>query len=93
MELSHQSSVQSKMLGASAQRNVELQKCLQQSATADHSETRDGILVLWKSQETSFKNLDEKVTQVRASVQHNSGQVELLLALQRSIAVSILPFT
>ena len=81
------------MLAASAQQNVELQKSLQQSATADQSETRDEIVLLGKSQETSFKNLDEKVTQVRAGVQHNDGQVELLLALQRSIAGSILPFT
>ena len=91
--MSHQSFAQGKLLATSAQQSVELQKSLQQSTTADHRETRDQILLQGKSQDTSFKELDQKITQVQADVKHNDGQVELLLALQRSIAGSVLSFT
>ncbi|KAL8792264.1 MAG: hypothetical protein Q9195_005143 [Heterodermia aff. obscurata] len=82
----HQSSAQGNLIASSAQQNVELHKSLQQSTTSDHKEIRDDILLQGKSQETCFKDLDQKITQVQADVQHNDGQVELLLALERSIA-------
>lgn len=75
------------------QQNVELQESVQQLAAVDHRETRDRILLQGKYQETSFKDLDQKITQVQADVEHNDSQVELLLALERSIAGSKLSST
>ena len=65
------------------------QRSLAQSLTEDHRNFRNQILLQGRHQEESFKNSGRTMIQMQANVQQINSQVEVLLALERSMAGSV----
>ncbi|CAD6571375.1 MAG: hypothetical protein ASARMPRED_004482 [Alectoria sarmentosa] len=62
------------------------QTSLAQSTTADYRKTRDQILHNGRDQEMFFRDSDETIAQLQADVKHTDTQVEMLMALEKSMA-------
>ena len=60
-----------------------------QSITADYRKTEDQILRHGRDQETFFRDSEETIAQLQADVKHTDTQVEMLIALERSMARSV----
>ncbi len=62
------------------------QGSLAQSMTAEYQKIRDQILIQGRDQETALRDSSRTIAQLQADNQHTDSQIEVLLALERSMA-------